>query len=416
MQLVMVGTSHRTAPLKIRESLSITSEQLDGSLGALKQHLGRGVIVATCNRTEIYTIASDTDSGHRGLEEFFEGYFKLPRNQFLEHIYSLHHDKAIRHLYRVASGLDSLILGESEILGQVRDAYGAASRQGMASGVLAHVFHNAIRAGKRARTETAIGKNALSVSRACVELTRHRLGDPSNQRVVVAGVGEASKLAAQALIDAGVSEMTIANRTVSRASELAELLDCQASSLDDIVGLMAGADIVVTSTAAPDYIITTKQVAEALDRRKNKPLLLLDMAIPRDVEPTASEVKGVHLYTIDDLDQIAEANRQRRQFEAVQVETIVEQEVERFRAWWDAQGHVSTIAAMHHQAEIIRSSELQRTFSELTNLTDDQRRKIEAMTVAIVKKLLHSPTEALRERQDESFTRHTRELFNLGET
>ena len=415
MPILLTGLSHRSAPLAVREALSVSGEQLPAALHKLQRHVGRGVVLSTCNRTEVYTVTRDREHGVEAIDRFIEDQFGIELGRIRPHLYTLEQDDAVEHLFRVASSLDSQIVGESEILGQVRDAFGVASRRGMAGGVLAHLFHSAIRTGKRARTETAIGRNALSVSRACVELARRTLGDLSPKRGLVVGVGEGSRLAARALRDAGLASLVFANRTRAHAEELASELGGEAAPLDDLPVLLAEADIVVTSTAAPDFVITKDLLQQAVHARPDRPVLIIDMALPRDVEPAAASVPGVRLYTLDDLESIAEAYRKERETEAASVERIIAEEVGRFRTWWDARAVTPTIASIRHRAEAIRAAELKRTLPKLNGLSPEQAKRVEAMTKALVNKLLHGPTKALRERKDESFTQSARELFGLDD-
>ena len=413
MELFLTGLSHRSAPLAVRETLSIPVERLPSALATLERHAGHGVILSTCNRTEVYSVVRDAEHGAAAFDGFVADELGVDPEYIRPHVYTLEQDAAVTHLFRVASSLDSQIVGESEILGQVRDAFGTASRAGMAGGTLAHLFHSAIRTGKRARTETAIGRNALSVSRACVELARRSLGDLRTKHVLVVGVGEASRLAAQALRDAGLASLTVANRTRAHAEELAESLGGEAAGLDDLPRLLAAADVVVTSTGAPDFVITRAQIEDAMAERRDRPLLVVDIALPRDVDPSAAAVPGVRLYTLDDLEAIAEANRREREAESAKVESIVAEEVARFASWWDARGVTPTIASIRHWAEDIRAAEVRRTLPKLNGLSPEQAERVEAMTKALVKKLLHGPTKSLRERKDESFTQSARELFGL---
>ncbi|MCI0778777.1 MAG: glutamyl-tRNA reductase, partial [Chloroflexi bacterium] len=316
MFVFLTGLSYRSAPLAVRETLSIAADRLPSALATLERHAGRGVILSTCNRTEVYSVVRDAAHGSAAFDGFVSDELGVDPEYLRPHVYTLEQDAAVGHLFRVASSLDSQIIGESEILGQVRDAFGTASRAGMAGGALAHLFHSAIRTGKRARTETAIGRNALSVSRACVELARRSLGELGSKRGLVVGVGEASRLAAQALRDAGLTQLTVANRTRAHAEELAESLGGQAASLDDLPRLLAAADVVVTSTGAPDFVITREQIEGAMEGRTQRPLLIVDIALPRDVEPSAASVPGVQLSTLDDLEAIAEANRREREAES----------------------------------------------------------------------------------------------------
>ena len=415
MRILMTGVSHRSAPLATREALSLTRDQLPEALETLKNHAGHGVILSTCNRTEVYTIAHDIEHGRLALDNFVADQFRIEVPKIRQHLYDLEQFDAVTHLFRVAAGLDSLIIGESEILGQVRDAFGVASREGAAPGVLAHVFHSAIRTGKRARTETHIGKNALSISRACTELARRVLGDLSRSHGLIVGVGEASQLAAKAVADAGVRSIVIANRTPEHAREIAESVNADIASLDELPRLLAEADIVISSTGAPDFVITREQVAEAVARRNGRPLLIIDIAVPRDVAPEAAQIGGVRLFTMEDIEAIAEANRRERESEAVKVEHIVGQEVGKFRHWWDSRGATPTIAEIRRQAEGMRAAEVAKTFAGESGLSSEHAEKVDAMTKALIKKLLHDPTKALRDRKDESFTQAARELFGLDD-
>ncbi len=414
MRIFLAGLSHHTAPLETREALALSQEELPAALEVLGGRMEHGVIVSTCNRTEVYTVARDAQHAGDSLDRFFSAQFGVDPGNLRNFLYSLEQDDAVSHLFRVASGLDSQILGESEILGQVRDAFSAATRQGVAGGVLARLFHGAIRTGKRARAETAIGRNALSISRACVQLAKRAAGPLDQQRALVLGVGEASRLAGVALRDAGATDITVANRTPANAVPLALELGAELQGLDDLTSLLANADVVVTATAAPDYILSRALIQNALERRSGGPLVILDIAVPRDVDPAAAFLPGVLIYTLDDLAAVAEANRREREAEARRVEEIVAEEVERFRAWWDARTVVPTIAAIRRQAEQTRSGEVARAIEQM-DLAPEEIRRIESMTRSLVKKLLHHPTLELRARNDESLTLSARRLFGIDE-
>jgi glutamyl-tRNA reductase len=413
--ILLTGLNHRSAPLDVRERFSLTKSQLPGALDALQERLGSGVVLSTCNRTEVYTVVKQGAQGHAALDGFLEAEFGVEIEEVRPYLYTLEQRDAVVHLYRVASSLDSLIVGESQILGQVRDAYSAAAAQGTARGVLTRLFHQALRVGKRARRETAIGRNALSVSRACVEMARRSLGDLQSRRGVVVGVGEASKLAAKALRDSGLGSLVVANRTWEHAQELAAELDGEVASLDQLPDLLREADVAVTSTEAPDFLISEPTVREAMALRGDRPLVMIDIAVPRDVDPAVGDLPGVHLYDIDDLEMVAEANRRERQAEVSSVEEIVQQEASRFQSWWISREVVPTIAAMRDRAEEIRQAELQQTFRRLPGLSAAELRRVETLSKALVKKLLHEPTKALLERGDRLYTEVVRELFGLDQ-
>ena len=415
MRILLTGLNHRSAPLAVRERLRLTKSQLPGALDRLKGRAASAVVLSTCNRTEVYVVVPDASQGRALLDGFLEAQFGVEIAEVRQYLYTLEQQAAVEHLFRVASSLDSLIVGESQILGQVRDAYSAAAAQGTARGVLTRLFHQALRVGKRARRETAIGRNALSVSRACVETARRVLGDLRDRRAIVVGVGEASKLAAQALRDGGLGSLVVANRTWEHAQELAMELDGEVAPLDSVPELLRDADVAVTSTEAPDFLITESVVREAVALRPERPLVVMDIAVPRDVDPAVGDIPGVHLYDIDDLELVAEANRRERQAEVAKVEQIVQQEVVRFQSWWSSREVIPTIAAIRDRAETLREAELQRTLRRLPNLSAAERRRVEALSKALVKKLLHEPTKALRERKDRAYTDAARAMFGLDQ-
>ena len=278
---------------------------------------------------------------------FISGYFAVSPGELAPYMNYYQQEKAVAHLFRVSAGLDSMILGESQILGQVRNAYGAATRAGTAGGVMAKLFHQALRVGKRARRDTGIGRNALSVSRACVKLAHRALGDLRGRRVMVVGVGEAGKLAARALEENGVGDIVVTNRTLERAQELAEELGGRAVPFDQWVSLLEEVDIVVSCTGSPGYVLTLEIARQALERRRSAegarrsptdPVFLIDIAVPRDIDPRVRQLENAHLYDIDDLETVSEANRRERAREAEKVEAIIGEEVTRFMEWWESPG------------------------------------------------------------------------------
>ncbi|MBI2170657.1 MAG: glutamyl-tRNA reductase [Chloroflexi bacterium] len=413
MRIIILGLSHHTAPVDLRDKVAVPSAQLPEALRALRSSLGKGVILSTCNRTEVYTITPSAAAGLQALSAHFAAYHGVPLEELEPHLYAYSQRQAVRHLFRVACGLDSLILGESQILGQVREAYAASSRAGMAGGALSRLFHQALRVGKRARRETAIGKNALSISRAAVELARRHLGDLSQKGVLVIGAGDAGALAARALADAGVTDITVANRTYARAAELAADLNGRAAPLDDLPLLLEQTDIAISATGSPGYVLTPKLVAQARVS-SDRPLFLIDIASPKDVDPAVKTFTGVHLYDMDDLEAVAETNRRARQAEAKKVDAIVHQETDAFMAWLRSLGVVPTVAALHQQAEALRARELARALKRLPELASADQSTLEAFSRALVKKLLHTPTATLKAKGDPTLTETAQELFGLG--
>ena len=412
MRLFALGLSHRTSPLEIRESIAFTRDELPRALQSLKGVLGDLVIISTCNRTEFYSTALDGSVVQDNLTDFLSQRFPRRQEEISPCLYFYEQEDAVRHLFRVTSGLDSQILGESEILGQVREAYSAAVTQGCARGLISKVFHHALRVGKRARRETGIGENALSISSAAVETARQTLGDITQCRVMVIGAGQAGKLVARALKDRGVAQLVVVNRTLKRAQDLAQELGGEATSFESLERLLGTVDIVVSSTDSPDVVLPTDLVARASSKRNGAPLLIVDIAIPRDADHAIGHLPGVSLLDLDDLETVSQANRREREKEVAQVEVIIDEEVSRFNEWWDSRNVAPGIAQLRDHAELLRHRELQKTLKQMPNLSEADAARVEAMSRAIVKKLLHQPIATIKENP--SYMETTQELFKLN--
>ena len=322
---------------------------------------------------------------------------------------------AARHLFRVAAGIESMVLGESEILGQVRSAFSAATAANTHNAVLSQLFHTAIRVGRKARSETGIGRHAVSISSTATKLAERTLGDLPARSVLVVGAGEAGKLTARSLVERGVKKLLVTSRTAARAKELAKDLGGRPVPFNKLGATMAGSDIVITSSAAPDFLIGQAEVQEATAHRNGRPLLLIDIAVPRDVDPAVRGVSNVQLYDMDDLQALVEKGRNARQQEVANVERIVDEGIDRFRTWVRDRGVVPTVAALREGADSVRRAELEKTFQRHGDLTEKQRRSIEAMSSALVKKLLHEPIVRLKSDDGERYVVPVRELFNLDE-
>ena len=415
MGIIVTGLNHRNSSFSVREAFALTNAQLPLALRELTDFLGRGVILSTCNRTEIYTTAPNHSKAIQAIDRYIECQFGVKADQLGQSLYQLHNEKAVEHLYRVAGSLDSLIVGESEILGQVRNAYSVASEAGLASGVLAHIFHNALRVGKRIRTETKIGRNALSVSRAAIEMAKRVVVDVQSLNGIIVGAGDASKLAGQALNDAGVSSLTIVNRTEAHGQVLASSLGGKTAPFSDLDSLIKSSDLIVSATGAPGVIVNANSVANAMKERVSRPLVILDMAMPRDIDPDVANIPGVHLYTMYDLELVAEENRKQRESEAIKAEAIIQKEIAVFNQWWNTQEVVPTVRNIRNHVESIRMSETTRTLSKLHDLSDDQREIIERMTKSLVNKILDRPTRKLKDKNDQRLTQAARELFEIND-
>ena len=410
--LTMVGVSHRNAPLTVRERFAIPGDAQPAVREAVARGFGAGAIVATCNRLELYVPGDfpparlarflceaagvDLDLGERYL---------LPRRD----------DEAVRHLYAVAAGIDSMVLGESEILGQVRGAFSATVAAGADTALLSRLFHTAIRVGRRARAETEIGRHAISISSIAAQQARALLPELASASVLVVGAGEAGRLAAAALVDHGIGSITVSNRTAARAEALAEELGGRSVPYEDLATALAGADVVIAATDAPEPVLSAGRVASAVARREGSPMLIVDIGVPRAAEPAVAAVRGVTYRDIDDLQEIAAAHAQTRAAEVEAVTALVEEETGRFLEWWAQLRIVPTIAALTERAEQLRRGELAKTLRRL-DVTPAQHEQLEAMTRALVRQILHDPIATLRERGDRDvYVDAVRELFRLDE-
>jgi len=414
VKLAVVGINHRTAPLEVLEQLAVVGTDLEGADKRLAARTGQAVVLHTCNRTEFYTIAEDTKDAEEAVSEFLEEKYGILYASLAPYVYSYFHTDAVNHLFRVTCSLDSMILGESEVLGQVREAFGAAVAAKSASTPITRVFHQALRVGKRARHETAIGQNALSVSYAFVELAKRTLGDLTGAKALVVGAGEAGRLASVALRNVGVEHLTVMNRTHERATELASELDgAHVLPLDDLQVALGDSDIVIACTGSPEYVITQDAVSRAIADRVGRPLFLLDLAVPRDVDPAIKDLESVYLADISDLDAVADVNRQSREQEAEHVELIIEEEVRRFQSWWDELRIVPTLADLRRQSESLRERELARTLKRLQHLSSEDREIITSLSKSLVNKLLHNPVTRLKGEGKPEDIQSLRWLFRL---
>ena len=393
-----LGLSHRTATVEEREKFAFSPQELPPALAHLHRHLGAAVILSTCNRTELYVTARDEPSqADLLLSQLLacKGASADPQKFYL-----LKHADAVRHLFRVAAGVDSMVLGESQILGQVRDAMSAATEAKTLNGVLSRLFHSAIAVGKRARSQTNIGHYSVSVSSAAVTLAKRTLGPLDDKTVLVISAGSTGKLAAKSLAQSGASRILVTNRTPERASELAHSVGGSAFPFSRLPQILAQADIVISGTGAESFLLGPEQVGRAMAGRNGRSLLLIDIAVPRDVDPAVRRIPNVHLFDIDDIQAVSQASLRGRQREVQRVEAIVEEEVQAFLEWWRSLDVVPVIAALRQRAEGIRRQELERTLRRLPHLEGEDRQRIEAMTQAIVKKMLARPIARLKDGAD----------------
>ncbi len=412
MHIVVVGLNHKVAPVEVRERLSIGQGELAEALTALQDHVQEGVILSTCNRTEVYGLTSHPATGARALRTFFSQHRLLPLSEFDLYLYSHHEREAVRHLFRVAAGLDSMIVGEPQILGQVRTAFEAAEANGSTGPVLSALFRQAITAGKRVHTETEISRHAVSVSYAAVELARKIFGALPSRTALIIGAGEMAELALRTLVDNGVGQVLVANRTRQRAEELAAQFQGQAADLSGLDGLLTRADIVISSTAAAGYVLTVPTVRAAMRARRNRPLFLIDIAVPRDIDPEVQRLENVFLYNVDDLEAVCQANLQERAKEAEKAGAIIEDETAKYEAWRNALGVVPTISALRAWAEEVRQAELSKAMSRMHGLSERDQNTVNALTIGIMNKMLHGPIVGLK-GDGHRYIDAVRELFRL---
>ncbi|MEW6405522.1 MAG: glutamyl-tRNA reductase [Chloroflexota bacterium] len=402
MPILMMGLNHKVAPIQVRERLAFGSEGIPAALHDLvgdKSIVHSTVILSTCNRTEIYVQSSDFAHAELHVEEFLSRHADLTVEQVRRMVYVARGEETALHLMQVAAGLDSLVLGENEILGQVRSACEMAQSAGMSGPILSALFRYAIQAGKRARDETEIGRGEISVASVVVELAEQVFGPlPLDDRVaLLIGAGKISSITARALVKAGLRCVMIANRTYERAQELAKNLNGTAVHFDALDETLTQADIVICSTGAPHIVLHTDTVMKAQAARGNRPLLIADLAVPRDADPQIAAIPGVRLTNIDDLDTIVQTHHRLTASVCRSVEKIVQEELRSFCGWCNARRCASVIQALHLNAESIYQAEVQQTLRRMGSLTPHQQELIQAMGKAIVGKLLHEPTRHLRE-------------------
>jgi glutamyl-tRNA reductase len=376
-----------------------------------------GLIVSTCNRVEIYAATHDMAGGMARLKRFLADYHDVPLDVLEPHLYSHHGEAAIRHLFRVASSLDSMVVGEPQILGQIKSAYGYAAEFKTSGIILNRFLHKAFSVAKRVRTETKIASSAVSVSFAAVELAKKIFGDLTDKTVMLVGAGEMCELAAKHFLNSGVRGVMVANRTFERAERLAEEFDGRAVRFEDFFDHLHKADIILSSTGATHFIIGAKDVEEVIRRRRQKPMFFIDIAVPRDIDPKVNDIDNVYLYDLDDLQQVVASNLQLRAEEAKKAESIIEEEIGRFFSWLSMMEVTPTIVALRSHFEDIRQAELAKTLANWKDLPPEERKRLEALTQAITNKLLHTPTSLLKRTgqggRTDLYVDAVRQLFDL---
>ncbi len=418
MTFHLIGLNHKTAPVEVRERLALPESRLPDACKSLCQRPGvdEGMILSTCNRVEVLARSSN---GSDDLKAFVCDYFRLDGADFDRYFYEYREQEAIRHIFRVTSSLDSMVVGEPQILGQVKEAYAVARAVGAVNSQLDSLLTRAFAVAKRVRTETAVGSSAVSIASVAVELAKKIFGSLQGKHVYLVGAGKMSELAARHLIAHGAASIFVANRTYDRAVQLANKFNGQAIVFEQLYDTCDKADIVITSTGAPHAIFRREHGELFLSRRRNRPMFFIDIAVPRDVDPSLNKLDGIFVYDIDDLQQAVSAHVADRKKEAERAEAIVASEVERFQARLQTLDVVPTIVSLHDHLETIRQAEIDRVRGRLGTLTPDQELAVDALTKGIINKIMHTPISTLktaaRESEATTVVELVRRLFNLQE-
>ncbi|PLX92997.1 MAG: glutamyl-tRNA reductase [Desulfuromonas sp.] len=420
MDIIVVGLSHKTAAVEIRERVAFSPTAMERPLHEFVglSAIAEGIIVSTCNRVELYATSRDPEAAVAQMRRFLTSFHGLEADALDENLYDYRGEEAIRHVFRVASSLDSMVIGEPQILGQIKTSYGYAAEYKTAGLILNRFLHKAFSVAKRVRTETSIASNAVSVSFAAVELARKIFSTLDGKTVLIIGAGEMCELAARHFVNNGVTSVMVTNRTFERAEKLATDFQGRALTFDDFPDHLAQVDIILTSTGAPTFILEKKKMEEVIRLRKNKPMLIIDIAVPRDIDPKVNDIDNIYLYDVDDLQGVVQANLKERHKEAKKAEGIIEQEIGQFHRWLTSLEVVPTIVSLRQRMEEIRKGELDKSFSNLKDLTPKQRKSIEALTSAIINKVLHTPTTVLKKSQNDeggdNYVDAVRVLFDLA--
>ena len=420
MRIFLIGLSHQTAPVELRERLDFQARGVESAL----QTLGRrgaareAVVLSTCNRAELYATCEDLETARRDLQEFLSEYHGVSQQAVAPHLYERADLEVARHLFRVAAGLDSLVVGEPQILGQVKDAHNAAAAAQSSGTILNRLFHASFAVGKRVRNETSLGAGAVSVSFAAVSLARKIFGDLKDRSVLVIGAGEMGKLTARHMKSQGAPHITIVSRSMAHAARTAEAIGgASAAPWDDLDSALSASDIVIAATGAASPILTKARLEAIMRTRRGRQLFIIDIAMPRDVEAAAGEIEQVFLYNIDDLQSTVRENMARRASEVARAESIVAEELDKFAAWLRSRGAVPTIVALRQHFETIRRAEVDRLLKQ-SSLTPEAQDRVEDITRLLMEKLLLTPTEQLKLLGDQelvgAYSEALTRLFGLG--
>ena len=418
MHIIALGHNHDTAPVEIRERFAFGPDKIGPALERVLQYPGvrESVILSTCNRNEIYSVVTDAEQATSGLTDFLHDFHGVERGLVEHSLYSFQHEKAVEHLFSVASGVDSMVVGETQVTSQLKEAFAQARKASSSGPVLNRLFNSSFETGKKVRHRTRVSEGSVSVSSCAVALAQKIFTQLENKVTVLVGAGENTEQTARILKDHGAKRFIVANRTVERAAALADRLGGSGIPLEKLREVLVHADIVITSTASPDPLLSDGDVRLLMQKRRNRPLFLIDLSVPRDIDPAVRGIANVFLYDVDDLSGIADENRERRSTEVVRAREIIDGEVTSFMAWYRSLGVTPTIVSLRNRFEAIRSAELERIAGKLT---PEQKKQVDAATRAVVNKLLHPPTsEIKRSSQDGDeiwLTMAVRRLFRIDE-
>ena len=420
VSIVVFGVNHRTGPLSLLERVTIADDAIAKTVHGLmaRPNIREVVVLSTCNRTEVYAVAEKFHGAYGDLRDFFCDLGGFSPEELTPHVYSQHDDAAISHLFEVAAGLDSAVVGESEILGQVRSAWERSQHEGGSLSTLNLLFRHAIETGKRARTETSIGRHTASVSQAAVDMARENLGTVEGLTVLVVGAGDMGEGVTIAMADAGISQVLVTNRTIAKAQALADRVSGSVTEFYRLAETLTQADVVVTCTGAGTTVIDVEMVSKAMQQRASRPLFIVDIAVPRDVESDVATIDGVTLLDLDNLRDWAARGQALRAAEAQAVRNIVAEELERFTLELTARQAAPLVALLHARAEVVRLAEIDRLQKKLSSLSDEQQQAVDTLTKGIVAKLLHDMSVRLKDDagtpRGERNSAAVRDLFDLS--
>ncbi|MCL4458154.1 MAG: glutamyl-tRNA reductase [Nitrospirae bacterium] len=399
MKILVIGLNHKTAAVEIREKLAFNGPKLEDGIFGLREipEVKEVALLSTCNRVEIYACVADPSSAVENIKKFLSDFHGIQRSDFEKALYFITDSDAVRHVLRVASSLDSMVVGEPQILGQIKDTFDFALAKKTTGVLLNRLMKKAISTAKRVRTETRIAENAVSISFAAVELAKKIFTDLSGKSFMLLGAGEMAELAARHLVGNGVTDVKVVNRTYERGCELANEFNGKPVRFEDFLQELANTDIIICSTGAPTYVLYKAQMQKVLKERKHKPVFIIDISVPRNIDPEINKIDGVYLYDVDDLQGVVDTNMLERKKEAEKAEKIIDEEVEKFLKWMSSLDSVPTIVALRQKAEEVKNEEFEKFKNKFPELDDEKIKAVEYLTAAIINKLIHPPTVALKE-------------------